>query len=144
MNRTILYTNRHTHTHARLDINIPMVWNNMRHTDSIFTWTRDDVIKWNHFTRHWPFVRGIHRSPEFPSHRPVTQSFNIFWSVSEQTVEQTIETWWFGTPLCSLWRHRNSFFSAFVTAQCNIMKRKHFPCYRAFVRGIHRWPVVFP
>ena len=22
----------------------------------------DDVIKWNHFPRNWPFVRGIHRS----------------------------------------------------------------------------------
>ena len=22
----------------------------------------DDVIKWKHFPRHWPFVRGIHRS----------------------------------------------------------------------------------
>ena len=25
--------------------------------------THDDVIKLNHFPRHWPFVRGIHRSP---------------------------------------------------------------------------------
>ena len=24
----------------------------------------DDVIKWKHFLRYWPFVRGIHRSPE--------------------------------------------------------------------------------
>ena len=24
--------------------------------------THDDVIKWNHFPRYWPFVRGIHRS----------------------------------------------------------------------------------
>ena len=23
----------------------------------------DDVIKWKHFPRQWPFVRGIHRSP---------------------------------------------------------------------------------
>ena len=23
----------------------------------------DDAIKWKHFPRHWPFVRGIHRSP---------------------------------------------------------------------------------
>ena len=25
--------------------------------------THDDVIKWKHFPRHWPFVRGIRRSP---------------------------------------------------------------------------------
>ena len=23
----------------------------------------DDVIKWKHFPRYWPFVRGIPRSP---------------------------------------------------------------------------------
>ena len=23
----------------------------------------DDIIKWEHFLRYWPFVRGIHRSP---------------------------------------------------------------------------------
>ena len=23
----------------------------------------DDVIKWKHFPRYWPFVRGIHRPP---------------------------------------------------------------------------------
>ena len=26
-------------------------------------WKHDDVIKWKHFPRYWPFVRGIHRSP---------------------------------------------------------------------------------
>ena len=25
--------------------------------------THDDVIKWKHVPRYWPFVRGIHRSP---------------------------------------------------------------------------------
>ena len=25
-------------------------------------WRHDDVIKWKHFPRYWPFVRGIHRS----------------------------------------------------------------------------------
>ena len=24
--------------------------------------THDDVIKWKHIPRYWPFVRGIHRS----------------------------------------------------------------------------------
>ena len=33
----------------------------------------DNVIKWKHFPRYWPFVRGIHRWPvtgEFPAQRP--------------------------------------------------------------------------
>ena len=30
-------------------------------------WYHDDVIKWKHFPRNWPFVREIHRSPvNFP------------------------------------------------------------------------------
>ena len=27
-------------------------------------YSHDDVIKWKHFPRYWPFVRGIHRSPK--------------------------------------------------------------------------------
>ena len=30
---------------------------------------RDDVIKWKHFPRYWPFVRGIHRSPVNSPHK---------------------------------------------------------------------------
>ena len=29
----------------------------------------DDVIKWKHFSRSWPFVRGIHRSPVNSPHK---------------------------------------------------------------------------
>ena len=46
----------------------------------------DDVIKWKHFPRYWPFVWGIHRSPvnspvtgEFPAQRPVTWSIDVFY-----------------------------------------------------------------
>ena len=31
--------------------------------DWCIAYRRDDVIKWKHFPRNWPFVRGIHRSP---------------------------------------------------------------------------------
>ena len=31
--------------------------------------THDDVIKWKHFPRNWPFVRGIHRSLVNSSHK---------------------------------------------------------------------------
>ena len=29
----------------------------------------DNVIKWKHFPRYWPFVRGIHRSPINSPHK---------------------------------------------------------------------------
>ena len=31
--------------------------------------SHDDVIKWEHFPRYWPFVRGIHRSPMNSPHK---------------------------------------------------------------------------
>ena len=40
--------------------------------------THDDVIKWKHFPRYWPFVQGIHRWPVNSRHKgPVTWSFGI-------------------------------------------------------------------
>ena len=31
--------------------------------------SHDDVIKWKHFPRYWPFVRGIHRLPVNSPHK---------------------------------------------------------------------------
>ena len=31
--------------------------------------SHDDVIKWKHFTRYWPFVRRIHRCPVNSPHK---------------------------------------------------------------------------
>ena len=39
---------------------------NRREKSSCF---HDDVIKWKHFPRYWPFGRGIHRSPVNSSHK---------------------------------------------------------------------------
>ena len=33
------------------------------------TTNHDDVIKWKHYPRYWPFVRGIHRSPVNSPHK---------------------------------------------------------------------------
>ena len=36
------------------------VWKSMKH---------EEVIKWKHFPRYWPLVRGIHRSPVNSPHK---------------------------------------------------------------------------
>ena len=69
---SILYINKHsTHTHIYINIHIlnvraiyyPYMSPHMSH----MSLPHDDVIKWKHFPRYWPFVRGIHRSPvNFP------------------------------------------------------------------------------
>ena len=38
----------------------------------------DDVIKWKHFPRYWPFVRGIHRSPVNSPHKGQRRGALIF------------------------------------------------------------------
>ena len=38
----------------------------------------DDVIKWEHFLRYWPFVRGIHRSPVHSPHKGQWRGASIF------------------------------------------------------------------
>ena len=69
---------------------------------------QDDVIKWKHFPRNWPFVRGIHRSRWIPTQRPVTRSFDVFFDLrlNKRLCKQPWG-WWFETPSWSLWRQCN-------------------------------------
>ena len=67
--------------------------------------SHDDVIEWKHFTPNWPFVRGIHR---FPTQRPVTRSFDIFFDLRlNKRLSKQPWGWWFETPSWSLWRQCN-------------------------------------
>ena len=59
----------------------------------------DDVIKWKHFPRYWPFVRG--NSPvtgEFPKQRPVSRSFDVFFDLRlNKRLRKQSWGWWFET-----------------------------------------------
>ena len=47
-----------------------------------FQTSHDDVIKWKHFPRYWPFVRGIHRSLVNSPHKGQwRRAFMFLWSV---------------------------------------------------------------
>ena len=49
----------------------------------IVAFSHDDVIKWKHFPRYWPFVRGIHRSPVNSPHKGqwrVALIFSLIWA----------------------------------------------------------------
>ena len=69
----------------------------------------DDVIKWKHFPRYWPFVRGIYRSPLIsPHNRPVARSFDVFFDLRlNKQLNKQSRGWWFETLSRSLWRHCN-------------------------------------
>ena len=72
----------------------------------------DDVIKWKHFPRNWPFVRGFTGPGEFPTQRPVTRSFDVFFDLrlNKRSSKQPWG-WWFETPSWPLWRQCNGFIS---------------------------------
>ena len=69
--------------------------------------SHDDVIKWKHFPRYWPFVRGIHRSPvKTPQKRPVARSFDVFFDLrSNKRLSKHWWCWWFETQSRLLWCH---------------------------------------
>ena len=81
----------------------------------ILPWSRetwhfhDDVIKWKHFPRYWPFVRG---TGQFPTQRPVTWSFDVFFDLRlNKPLSKQSWGWWLETLSCTLWRHRNVYSS---------------------------------
>ena len=68
-------------------------------TTSFHVWYyHDDVIKWKHFPRYWPFVRGIHRSP--------VDTLNKGQCLKKRLSKQSWG-WSFETPSHPIWRHCN-------------------------------------
>ena len=69
----------------------------------------DDVIKWKHFPRYWPFVRGIHRSSVNSPHKGQWRGalmFSLICALNKRLSKQSLG-WWFETPARSSWRHCN-------------------------------------
>ena len=69
----------------------------------------DDVIKWKHFPRYWPFVRGIHRWPVNSPHKAQWRGALMFSLICLNTWLSK-QSWcrWNETPSCSLWRQLNA------------------------------------
>ena len=45
---------------------------------------------------------------EFPAQRPVTRRFDVFFDLHpNKRLSKQWKGWWFETPSCPLWRHRN-------------------------------------
>ena len=61
-------------TELCVTVAIPM----MPHLCRCTKYCHDDVHKWKHFPRSWPFVRGIHRSPVNSQHKGQWRGVLIF------------------------------------------------------------------
>ena len=68
----------------------------------------DDVIKWKHFPRYWPFVQGIHR---LPVNSQAKTSDADLWYLFDLRMNKRLSKqawgWWLETPSGPLWRHCN-------------------------------------
>ena len=118
----------------------------------------DDVIKWKHFLRYWPFARGIHRPPVNSSHKGQWRGALMF---------SLICTWinrWVNSRESGDLRHHRAHHEVIVIVGLTlrvprqapkwcivgygtgalhdgVIKWKHFLRYWPFARGIHRPPV---
>ena len=61
------------------------------HNSAFITYAQDDVIKWKHFPRYWPFLfTGYQWIP--PTKASDAKISCLLWSAPEQTFELTIDT----------------------------------------------------
>ena len=55
----------------------------------------DDVIKWKHVPRHWPFVREFTGHRWFPAQRPVTRNFDVLFDLHlNKRLSKQSWGWW--------------------------------------------------
>ena len=92
------------------------------------SWRHDDVIKWKHFPRNWPFVQEIHRSPVNFPHKGQWRGALMF-----SLIYAWINDWVNNREAGDLRRQHGHYDF--------IVMWTRFPNYWPFVVGIHRWPV---
>ena len=101
----------------------------------------DDVIKWKHFPRYSPFVRGIHRSPVNSPHKSQWRGvlmFSYIRSLNKRSSKQSWG-WWFEAPSRSLWCHCNVLI---VTDGCLLESTLVIFVYQSTVNGTYELSVV--
>ena len=73
----------------------------------------DDVIKWKHFTRYWPFMRGIHWSPVNSPHKEQWREALMFSLICVWN-----NSWVNNGDTGDLWRHRIHYDVIVMYQQC--------------------------
>ena len=76
----------------------------------------DDVIKWKHFPRYWPFLRGIHRWPVNSPHKGQWRRALIF-----SLICAWINDWIDNREAGDLRRHRPNYDFIVMFALCRVM-----------------------
>ena len=81
--------------------------------------THDYVIKWTRFLRFCPLAGNLPVTGEYPSQRPVTLSFDIFYDLRlNKRLSKQSWGWLFETPLRPLWGDYNVWKKSIRLPQC--------------------------
>ena len=96
----------------------------------------NDVTKWKHFPRYWAICAGDSPVPgEFPTQRPVTRSFDIFFDLRpKKRLSKQWWGWWFETLPFPLWRHGDG-------DDINASSGYHCDCVNASSDSVRYYPV---
>ena len=118
-----------------------MVWDKIRQEKIRKVVFHDDVIKWKHFPRNWPFVREIHRSPVNFPHKGQWRGALMF-SLNYAWIND-----WVNNREAGDLRRQHGHYDVIVMYSKNRIPwhRNAFftlPDYWSFVKGIHQSPVV--
>ena len=100
--------------------------------------THDDVMKWKHLTRYWPFVQGIHRSPVNSLHKGQWRGALMFSLICTR-----INGWVNNAEACDLRRHRAHYD---VTVWDRVLLHIHKCAQRAsslwdYQTACNKWPI---
>ena len=75
----------------------------------------DDVIKWKHLPRYWPYMRGIHRSPVNSPHKGQWHGALIFPFICD----------WINGDLAGDFRRHRAHYDIIVMGKTGTTKGKH-------------------
>ena len=107
--------------------------------------SHDDVIKWKHFPRNWPFLRGIHRSPVNSPHKGQWRGALMF-----SLVCVWINDWVNNREAGDLRRYRAQYDVSLMVAKkneisCNFTELPENLLRRSLLRNepVNKWSVMF-
>ena len=75
--------------------------------DDVMTWRRECHLHETFFALLALCAGNSPVTGEFPTQRPVTRSFDVFFDLLNRRLSKQSWGWWFETPSCPLWRHCN-------------------------------------
>ena len=87
------------------------------------SWPYNEVIKWKHFRVTGPLCGNSPVTSEFPSQRPVTRIFDLFFDLRQnKQLSKQSRRRWFETPSRSLWCHCNASFPHWLSRKLSFLQ----------------------